>query len=404
MGYRAGHTKAAAFNYELMSTEREAVHLRDSLIGNSMHTPTIAVLLAPTLVRWQLLPALPNVTGLEEMEPKHHSISQAKPELLLARRYASYQTHRSNEIRLENGPMQVDEKPSWQAVRASQWIWKPFISCAWQVEGDSMPALNIRAVVLALKWRARSVVRMSKKFLYLADFQSALGSYARHRSLAYSLNYLIDRGCALKLATRMELTFAFVRTHLNPADKPSRMLLPLTSSAGRKRDFRNLCSMEECLQIATSLCDNCQQSMCSECCSAFDKGHMLCSLCCASPEVPRHQVTQRLGTPLQPGPLVTQRLGTPLLPTPPNEPLVKQRLGTPLRPGEDTSGEIHRNHRSARWRCTACDRRICHPHTLSNRRRARCWECGLDRAEANPPSLSSKPLQRLPEQQEGETK
>jgi len=372
-----------------------------------MHTPTIAALLAPTLVRWQLLSALPKVTGLEEREPKHHSISQAKPELLLARRDASYQTHSSNEIRLENEPMQVDEKTSWQAVRASRWICKLFISCAWRVEGDSMPALNIGAVVLALKWRTRSVVRLGKKFLYLADFQSALGSYARHRSLAYSLNYLIDRDCALKLTTRMELTFAFDRTHLNPADKPSRMLLPLTSSAGRKRDFRNLCSTKECLQIATSLCDNCQQNMCGERCSAFDKGHMLCSLCCASSEVPRRQVTQRLGTPLQPGPLVTQRLGTPLPPTPPDkppaiQPLVKQRFGTPLPPGEDTSCEIHRCHRPPRWRCTACDRWICHHHILSNRRRARCWDYDLDHDDANTPSLSSKPLQRLPRQQEGE--
>ena len=57
----------------------------------------------------------------------------------------------------------------------------------------------------------------------------------------------------------MELVFDCVHTHQNPTDKPSRMLLPLTSSAKRKQDFRNLCSMEECLQIATSLCDQCQQ-------------------------------------------------------------------------------------------------------------------------------------------------
>jgi hypothetical protein len=212
-----------------------------------------------------------------------------------------------------------------------------------------MPALETRAVVLALKWRARSVARMSKKFLHLADSQSALGSYARHRSSAYSLSYLIERGCALQLATGMEPIFAFVRTHQNPADKPSRMLLPLTSSA--RRDFRNLCSMEGCLQVATSLCDNCQQNMCREHSSAFDESYtedlfLLCSLCCASPKVPGHQVTQRLGTPLQPGPLVMQRLGTPLL------------------PNKDTSCEFNRCHRPAQWRCTGCNRWICHTHSI----------------------------------------
>jgi len=108
----------------------------------------------------------------------------------------------------------------------------------------------------------------------------------------------------------------------------------------------------------------------------------------------RVMVGQRLGTPMQPGPLVKQRLGTPLPPTPSDEtpaikPSAKQRLGTPLPPGDDTYCEIHRCHRPARWRCNACDRWICHHHSLSNRRRARCWDCDLDRDDANPPSLSS---------------
>ena len=362
MGYRAGHTEAAALNYKLKPASREALHLRDSLIGNSMHTPTIAMLLAPTLARWDLLPALPSVTSLEEMEPKHHLNSQAKPELRLARMYASYQTHRGNELRLENGPMRVDEKPSWQAVRASQWRWKPVISCAWQIEGDSMPALETRAVVLALKWRARSVARMSKKFLHLADSQSALGSYARHRSSAYSLNYLVERSCAIQVAACMEPIFAFVRTHQNPADKPSRMLLPLTSTARRQPHCQGLCEVEGCLHIATRQCDHCQLHTCDEHCSGMDGNHLnskyyMCTRCYASPSPP----------------------------------------------GADISCEIHRCHRPARWRCNTCDRWICHHHTLSNRRRARCWDCGLDRHAANPPSLSSQPLQRRPGQQEGQT-
>jgi len=55
---------------------------------------------------------------------------------------------------------------------------------------------------------------------------------------------------------------------------------------------------------------------------------------------------------------------------------VMEVSGTP--PSDDISCEIDRCHRPARWRCTGCDRWICHHHTLSNRRRARCWDCRLD--------------------------
>ena len=91
-------------------------------------------------------------------------------------------------------------------------------------------------------------------------------------------------------------------------------------------------------------------------------------------------------TPLQPGPLVKQRLGTPSRPVP----TVGSPTVTGMPPGDDATCEIHQCHRPARWRCDTCGRWICHRHTLSGRRRARCWDCGLYRHCANPPALPTQ--------------
>ena len=85
-----------------------------------------------------------------------------------------------------------------------------------------MPALETRALLLALKWRTRAVQRLGRKFLHLADSQSALGCATKHRSGADSLQYLAERNSALQIAGRLEPIFGFVRTHKNPADRPSR--------------------------------------------------------------------------------------------------------------------------------------------------------------------------------------
>ena len=288
MGFRAGHTEAAALRRGLKLTDRKATHLRDSLVGNAVHTPTVAVLLAPCLVRWGILDQLPQADCLEEMEPKRHLDAKASGELRLARMYAAYQTHRGNEIRLENGPCRTATKPTWQAVRASQWTWRPVVSCQWQIEGESMPALETRAVILALKWRARSVERLSHKFLHLVDSQSALGCSSRHRSSMDSLNYLVERGCAIQLAGRLEPVFAFVRTHLNPADRPSRTQIPLRRAAAsssqapqaqKRQHLEITCQIEQCQRPSSWQCVACLRWICRHHTMSVRRGRSRCFGC-----------------------------------------------------------------------------------------------------------------------------
>ena len=187
-----------------------------------------------------------------------------------------------------------------------------------------MPALETRAVLLTLPWRARSVARLKRKFIHLSDSQSALGCLTKHRSGACSLNYLVARSTAIQLASFMEPIFALVRTHINPAYRPSRQKIPvqrmltLPQRASEEACLLPaapqtsvlLCSFERCLALAPYRCDNCAEGVCKQHCHAHTRAYTFCVACQG------YQVRQRLGTPLIPGPLVKQRLGTPLQPVP----------------------------------------------------------------------------------------
>ena len=158
MGFRAGHTEAAAIAKGWKLEEKRSMHARDSLLGQSIHCGTLAVLVTSSLAQWGLLRKLPSLEELDLANlRKDRDEGRPSSARRLARMYASYATHRGNEIRLEAGPRRMLQKPSWQQVDARQWTWQTVISCVWQIEGESMPSLEARAVLLTLQWRARSV-------------------------------------------------------------------------------------------------------------------------------------------------------------------------------------------------------------------------------------------------------
>ena len=96
------------------------------------------------------------------------------------------------------------------------------MQASWKLPGEHINSLEARAYVLALKWRSRSSQRHGTTFLHLTDSQVCLGSFLRHRSPAYTQNFLCLRAAALELAADFHPVLGWVRSHRNPADKPSR--------------------------------------------------------------------------------------------------------------------------------------------------------------------------------------
>ena len=142
-------------------------------------------------------------------------------EVLLARAYGSYAAHRGGDLRLEAGPAAIQGRPPLQAVDADQWHWRTVLQAVWE-QPEHINSLEARAYVLALKWRSRSSSKHGQTFLHLKDSQVCLGAFLKHRSPAYTLNFLTQRAAALELAADFQPLLCFVRSHRNPADKPSR--------------------------------------------------------------------------------------------------------------------------------------------------------------------------------------
>ena len=201
--------------------------LRESLLGNSMHAGVLATLLMPVLKDWKFIHDFVEPAHLATASRQPRLAGSASPELRLVRAYFSYQDHRGGLILCESGQSRMRSRPLAEKFDAKQWTWKPVISCKWSLPGEHINALESRALLLTLRWRARSVARFSKRFLHLTDSKVALGSFAKHRSNSRSYNYIVTRSAALQLAASMQPVLAFVRSARNPADLPSRRLLAL---------------------------------------------------------------------------------------------------------------------------------------------------------------------------------
>ena len=208
-------------------SEGERIDIRESLIGNSMHAGVLATIMVPPLCRWGYIADYVEPALLGTASKRLTGNDLSTPETRLVRAYLSYQDHRGGLILQETGQTRLARKPMAQNFDAKQWNWKAVISCKWALQHEHINALEARALLLTLRWRARSVAHFSKRFLHLTDSKVALGSFAKHRSNSRNFNYLVTRSAALQLAASMQPVLGFVRSARNPADLPSRRLLNL---------------------------------------------------------------------------------------------------------------------------------------------------------------------------------
>ena len=77
-------------------------------------------------------------------------------------------------------------------------------------------------MIMAFEWRCRQVAAGDRRLVHLSDSQVALSVATKGRSSSNVLNRLLRRFCALQLAAGIWPVLAWVETHLNPADEPSR--------------------------------------------------------------------------------------------------------------------------------------------------------------------------------------
>ena len=180
---------------------------------------SVSVLPLPPMQRWIL--AASDLQVQDVLHPRSASKCREGEGRRLACGYRSYAAHREGDIRLEAKPAAIQGRPPRQAVSVDQWHWRTVLQAVWE-QPEHINSLEARAYALALKWRSRSSSNHGQTFLHLKDSQVWLGAFLKHRSPAYTLNFLTQRAAALELAADFQPLLCFVRSHRNPADKPSR--------------------------------------------------------------------------------------------------------------------------------------------------------------------------------------
>ena len=110
----------------------------------------------------------------------------------------------------------------FQTVRSSWWHWRAVICAPWHGAHQHINVLETQAALLDLLRRTRKASALGSRYLVLLDSYVALGVLCKRRSSSRNIQRVLRRFDALELASSVRPFFAYVRSSLNPADRPSR--------------------------------------------------------------------------------------------------------------------------------------------------------------------------------------
>ena len=232
MGFPRDHlTPAIGKSERLNAKEKES--LRSSLIGNAFHTVVVAWVLGTALADAGVLQRPPTVEECWGIHKKSMARGEAIARrwgplevalpMLAVQLYHRSATHRGSDVRLATGTLHDPRCWPRQSVPVGRWKWRVVV--AYKRQGAHINALELRAVLAAVKWRARTPGNLNARFLHLSDSQVCLGVLVKGRSSSGQLFAILQRLNHLVLAANFVPAYGYVVTHLNPADAPSRWLI-----------------------------------------------------------------------------------------------------------------------------------------------------------------------------------
>ena len=105
-----------------------------------------------------------------------------------------------------------------------RWKWKVILS--YPAKGDHINVAEMNAILTSIRWRVRSATNVCRRCVHFSDSQVCISVLVRGRSSSYQLNKTLHRINCLLLASSLSLAFAYIRTDINPADRPSRWRKP----------------------------------------------------------------------------------------------------------------------------------------------------------------------------------
>eukprot|EP00438_Fugacium_kawagutii_P004912 Skav217251 [mRNA] locus=scaffold47:369148:372975:- [translate_table: standard] len=154
----------------------------------------------------------------------HSSLGLHDPRLLAVRLVSHYLRrveYRGSDVRLDLNLVFKPDSVTRTSIDPRRWVWRTGQSYPFP-GGQHINMLELKAILRALEWRARSSNFKSVRFMHLSDSQICLAVLCKGRSSSRAINRILRRIHALCLALNLYPIWAWVASRLNPADGPSR--------------------------------------------------------------------------------------------------------------------------------------------------------------------------------------
>ena len=140
--------------------------------------------------------------------------------------------HKGTDVRLSAGQLMKPDRIPRQGIDSGWWRWKAQVTFPWRRQADHINEKELRAAFTEVRRKAKSRRSLGTRYLHLLDSAVALGVLTRHRSTSQRLQRVLRRQSAVELGSGVRPVYAFVRSSMNPADRPSRV---------RKHGTKNNC-------------------------------------------------------------------------------------------------------------------------------------------------------------------
>ena len=142
--------------------------------------------------------------------------------------------HEGTDVRLSAGQLMKPDKIPRQGIDSAWWQWKGQVSFPWRRLSDHINEKELRVAFTEVRRRAKSKRHLGSRYLHLLDSAVALGVLTKHRSTSHRLQRVLRRQSAVELGSGLRPVYAFVRSSMNPADRPSRVRKHGTKNNSRR--------------------------------------------------------------------------------------------------------------------------------------------------------------------------
>ena len=213
---------------------------RLSLLGNSWSVPVVCWLLSslfhilgligPSTVQDIINRLAPgqaqSLQGLLLRPPMCSSTSTFACNELLVRKLCGLVSTKGEDLLLQhNTDLPVKHHRLRLSLPGRLWRWRTVAGWKWSDSSEHINVLELRAVLTTIKWRTERLHQQDLRCIHLVDSLVVLHGLSRGRSSSRRMRRTLMKLNSYLLATGLQPTWAYINTHQNPADRPSRQVI-----------------------------------------------------------------------------------------------------------------------------------------------------------------------------------